>query len=100
MVACVFDLLQTSDRATKAHMKIGFIGLGQMGRGMAARLLERGHELVVWNRTRRAVEALERSGAYAASDAAGTLQSDIVITMLADDAAIEAVWIAPALARR
>src|SRR5688572_9491364 len=76
-------------------MKVGFIGLGQMGRGMAARLIERGHELVVWNRTRPAAEALETLGAKVASEAAGTLCGvDVVITMLSDDAAIETVWIA------
>jgi len=81
-------------------MKIGFIGLGQMGRGMAARLIERGHELVVWNRTREAAEALGENGAHVANDAAATLNADVVITMLADDAAIESVWIAPKLVSR
>jgi 3-hydroxyisobutyrate dehydrogenase-like beta-hydroxyacid dehydrogenase len=81
-------------------MKIGFIGLGQMGRGMAMRLIERGHELVVWNRTRSAVDALERAGAQAASAPRATLDSDIVITMLADDAAVDAVWLASALVQK
>ena len=80
-------------------MKIGFIGLGQMGRGMAARLLERGHDLVVWNRTRAVAEALEAHGARVAENPEGTLDSEVVITMLADDAAVEAVWIAPSLLR-
>jgi 3-hydroxyisobutyrate dehydrogenase-like beta-hydroxyacid dehydrogenase len=78
-------------------MKIGFIGVGQMGRGMAARLLERGHALVVWNRTRHAAELLRARGAKLAAAPDETLDSEIVITMLADDAAIEAVWIASAL---
>ena len=81
-------------------MKIGFIGLGQMGRGMAARLLERGHELVVWNRTRAVAAALEARGASVAEDPEGALDSEIVITMLADDAAVEAVWIAPSLLQK
>jgi 3-hydroxyisobutyrate dehydrogenase-like beta-hydroxyacid dehydrogenase len=81
-------------------MKVGFIGLGQMGRGMAARLIERGHELVVWNRTRAAAEGLDRLGATVAREPAEALWNvDVVITMLADDAAIDAVWIAPALVR-
>jgi 3-hydroxyisobutyrate dehydrogenase-like beta-hydroxyacid dehydrogenase len=99
-VARSFGVLQTGRPTTKVHMKVGFIGLGQMGRGMATRLLERGHEVVAWNRTRNAVEALERTGAHGAADAAATLEAEIVITMLADDAAIEAVWIAPALVRQ
>ncbi len=81
-------------------MRIGFIGLGQMGRGMAARLLERGHDLVVWNRTRAAAEALEARGARVAPRIEDALQSEVVITMLADDAAVEAVWITPALLQK
>jgi 3-hydroxyisobutyrate dehydrogenase-like beta-hydroxyacid dehydrogenase len=78
-------------------MKIGFIGLGQMGRGMAARLLERGHALVAWNRTRCAAEALQQAGAVVATRPEETLNVDVVITMLADDAAVEAVWVEPRL---
>jgi len=82
-------------------MKLGFIGLGQMGRGMAARLIQRGHELAVWNRTRAAAEALVPLGATVAAEPAETLRDvDVAITMLADDAAIDAVWIAPALVGR
>ncbi|MGQ0749238.1 MAG: NAD(P)-dependent oxidoreductase [Betaproteobacteria bacterium] len=74
-------------------MKIGFIGLGQMGRGMAARLIERGHALYVWNRTREAVEAFRAHGATIAQRADQVLAADVVITMLADDAAVRAVWL-------
>jgi 3-hydroxyisobutyrate dehydrogenase-like beta-hydroxyacid dehydrogenase len=82
-------------------MKVGFIGLGQMGRGMSARLMERGHELVVWNRTREVAQTLERLGAKVAREPAATLRDvDVVITMLADDAAIESVWIAHELIRK
>jgi 3-hydroxyisobutyrate dehydrogenase-like beta-hydroxyacid dehydrogenase len=81
-------------------MRIGFIGLGQMGRGMAERLLERGHELVVWNRTRAATQALEERGAHAVSHAEHALQAEVVITMLADDVALETVWVDPDLPRR
>jgi 3-hydroxyisobutyrate dehydrogenase-like beta-hydroxyacid dehydrogenase len=75
-------------------MKIGFIGLGQMGRGMAARLVEKGHELVVWNRSPAPAEALRASGARVGASPHDVLDADVVITMLADDAAVEAVWIA------
>lgn len=80
-------------------MKIGFIGLGQMGRGMAERLLDRGHALTVWNRTATAAEPLKARGASVAEDPAGVLDAQVVITMLADDAALEAVWVAPSLFR-
>ena len=78
-------------------MKIGFIGLGQMGRGMAARLLDRGHELIVWNRTQAAAEAAQARGATIAGCPSDALDAEVVITMLADDAAVEAVWITSAL---
>lgn len=78
-------------------MKIGFVGLGQMGRGMAERLLERGHQLVVWNRTRAVADVFRARGATVAERAEEALDAEVVITMLADDAALESVWIAPAL---
>lgn len=73
-------------------MRIGFIGLGRMGAGMAANLLRAGHELAVWNRSGDKVRPLLLQGATAAASpreaAAGR---EMVITMLADDAALEAV---------
>jgi 3-hydroxyisobutyrate dehydrogenase-like beta-hydroxyacid dehydrogenase len=58
-------------------MKVGFIGLGRMGAGMAARLLRAGHDVTVYNRTARRV--------------ADVCRGDAVITMLADDGAVENV---------
>ena len=81
-------------------MKIGFIGLGQMGRGMAARLIDRGHTLVVWNRSETAAQGLAAYGATIARHPEETGGSDVVITMLADDAALESVWIASRLLER
>ena len=48
-------------------MKVGFIGLGHMGTGMAANLLKAGHDVTVYNRTRTKVEALVAQGAKAAA---------------------------------
>ena len=78
-------------------MNIGFIGLGQMGSGMASRLIDSGHQLVVWNRTRAATDAFAARGAAVADAIEDTLTADIVISMLADDAAVQAVWIATGL---
>ncbi len=73
-------------------MKIGFLGMGQMGRPMARRLLAAGHELAVWNRTEGRAEPLIREGAIAAATPAETeLGADAVITMLFDDKANEEV---------
>ena len=74
-------------------MRIGFIGLGQMGTAMALRLLAAGHELAVWNRTEGRTEPLAREGAIVAgTPAEAELGADVVITMLFDDAAHEEVF--------
>lgn len=78
-------------------MKIGFIGLGQMGRNMAGRLLDRGYPLRVWNRSPAAAEACRARGATVAERPEQLFDCDVVITMLADDAAVEAVWISTGL---
>ena len=72
-------------------MKVGFIGLGNMGTGMAASLLGAGHEVTVYNRTPDKARALVEQGARAAADVADACRGDAVITMLADDAAVEGV---------
>jgi len=70
-------------------MKIGFIGLGQMGAGIAANLLKAGHEVAVYNRTFSKTEALVRLGAQAQRSVAAVCAAEVVITMLADDDALE-----------
>jgi 3-hydroxyisobutyrate dehydrogenase-like beta-hydroxyacid dehydrogenase len=72
-------------------MKVGFIGLGHMGAGMAANLLKAGHDVTVYNRTRRKVEALVAQGAKAAAGVSDACRGDAVITMLANDDAVERV---------
>jgi 3-hydroxyisobutyrate dehydrogenase-like beta-hydroxyacid dehydrogenase len=69
-------------------MKVGFIGLGRMGSAIAGRIVGAGHEVVAWNRTRAKAEALEGAG-VADSLAAACAGCEVVITMLADDAALE-----------
>lgn len=72
---------------------IGFLGLGKMGAGMAARLVETGHELIVWNRTRSKTAALESIGATVAQRPANVAEScNTIITMLNDDASAAAVY--------
>ncbi|MCU1271790.1 MAG: NAD(P)-dependent oxidoreductase [Acidobacteriaceae bacterium] len=72
-------------------MKVGFIGLGNMGSGMARNLLKAGHEVTVYNRTPEKVKALVEQGARGAATVADTCKGDVVITMLADDSAVENV---------
>jgi 3-hydroxyisobutyrate dehydrogenase-like beta-hydroxyacid dehydrogenase len=70
-------------------MEIGFIGLGNMGRGMAANLLRAGHNLTVYNRSAGKADALVQEGATAASSVADASKGEVVFTMLADDHAVE-----------
>jgi 3-hydroxyisobutyrate dehydrogenase-like beta-hydroxyacid dehydrogenase len=73
-------------------MRIGFIGLGRMGAGMAERLLAAGHQLAVYNRTAQRAERLRDRGAIVAeTPEAAARGAEVVITMLADDAAVEHV---------
>ena len=72
-------------------MKVGFIGLGHMGAGMAANLLRAGHEVTVYNRTLGKERALVEQGARAAGRVADACQGEAVVTMLADDRAVEGV---------
>jgi 3-hydroxyisobutyrate dehydrogenase-like beta-hydroxyacid dehydrogenase len=72
-------------------MKVGFIGLGHMGTGMAANLLRAGHEVTVYNRTLGKEQALVEQGAHAAGRVADACQGEAVVTMLADDRAVEGV---------
>jgi 3-hydroxyisobutyrate dehydrogenase-like beta-hydroxyacid dehydrogenase len=70
-------------------MDVGLIGLGGMGTGMAKSLLRAGHRVTVFNRTRARAEALRADGATVATTAAEACHAGIVMTMLADDAALE-----------
>jgi 3-hydroxyisobutyrate dehydrogenase-like beta-hydroxyacid dehydrogenase len=70
-------------------MRIGFIGLGLMGSGIARNILVAGHDLVVWNRTPEKAEPLRAAGATVARSIAEACDGrEIVATMLADDAAL------------
>ncbi|KQN27107.1 6-phosphogluconate dehydrogenase [Sphingomonas sp. Leaf34] len=72
-------------------MKVGFIGLGQMGSAMATNLVKAGHEVMVWNRSPDKAAALVAAGAQLAETPAAAAQGDVVMTMLADDTALDAV---------
>jgi 3-hydroxyisobutyrate dehydrogenase-like beta-hydroxyacid dehydrogenase len=70
-------------------MKVGFVGLGRMGSGMAGRVLGAGHELVVFDAAGSQMAPLISAGARAASSVADACAGrDIVITMLVEDATV------------
>lgn len=75
---------------------LAFLGLGQMGGPMAARLLEVGHQLTVWNRTPQRAEPLASKGARVASSPAEAVrEAEAAITMVADPQALEEVVFGP-----
>ena len=75
-----------------AGEKIGFIGLGIMGRPMAKNLLKAGFSLTVWNRSRPGIDALVAEGAEEAGSPRGVAErSSVVITILGDSADTEQV---------
>ncbi len=77
-------------------MEVGFIGLGAMGRAMAANLIEAGHTVRVWNRSRPPVEELAGRGAEPVSEARLAF-GGVVFSMLADDAAAREVFLGQGL---
>ena len=75
-------------------MKAAFIGLGQMGAGMAARLIGAGHQVSVYNRTSSKASALAALGARLAASPADACDGvDAVFCMVADDVASRALWL-------
>ena len=68
---------------------LGFIGLGIMGRAMASNLIEKGHPLTVWNRTRSRTRGLEASVAATPADLGKA--SDIVFVSVSDTSDVEQV---------
>jgi 3-hydroxyisobutyrate dehydrogenase len=75
---------------------VAFIGLGNMGFGMAQRLLAAGHDLRVYNRTRSKAAALEQRGARVCDTPREACSgARAVITMTADDASSRSVWLGP-----
>jgi 3-hydroxyisobutyrate dehydrogenase-like beta-hydroxyacid dehydrogenase len=73
-------------------MKVGFVGLGRMGRGMALRIRENGHELTVFDAVAEATKPLAAAGARVAASVADlAADAEVVVSMLVHDAAIESV---------
>lgn len=75
-------------------LKIGIVGLGIMGRGMAANFLKRGHEVYVWNRTESVAAEFEKLGAIVCATPREVAQkAEVVFEVTADDNSSRAVWL-------
>jgi len=73
-------------------MQVGFIGLGRMGQAIARRMLDAGHDLVVYNRTVSKTYELEHAGAKVADNIGeAAVGREVVFTMLTDDRALKYV---------
>jgi 3-hydroxyisobutyrate dehydrogenase-like beta-hydroxyacid dehydrogenase len=73
-------------------MKVGFVGLGNMGSAMARNLIKAGHTLAVYNKTRSRAEALQPLGATVArTPGEAASGAEALITMVANDGAVEDV---------
>ncbi len=72
-------------------MEVGFVGLGNMGGPMARNLLQAGHAVTAYNRSPARAEVLAAEGAAVAATVAEACAPGILITMVSDDAAVEAI---------
>src|SRR5882762_10395122 len=90
---------------SKENTKLGFIGIGNMGSRIAKRLLEHGYQLIAYNRSREAAEALVKYGATVADSIAELAsEADVILSSLTNDDALKSVYTTPegvfALVRR
>ena len=76
-------------------MEVGFVGLGNMGSAMARSLLRAGHRVTVFNRSAAPAEELEREGACRAASPGEAAACGVVLSMLADDHAVDSVTLGP-----
>jgi 3-hydroxyisobutyrate dehydrogenase-like beta-hydroxyacid dehydrogenase len=74
-------------------MKIGLIGTGRMGTALGGRLLDGGHSLRVFDLDPASVAPLVAGGATHAATLEDTFDTDLVITLVPDDKAVEAIWL-------
>jgi len=81
---------------TSSKLRVGFIGLGNMGRSMAGHILAAGHPLHVYNRSRdKADELLARGATWHASPGEVAANADVVITMVGYPRDVEQVYLGP-----
>src|SRR5579884_1231426 len=87
-------IIESEMAGEKMDHSVALLGLGTMGRGMAANLLKAGFPLTVWNRTRSKAGPLAAKGAQiAGSPSAAVKNASIVISILSDDDASRSVWL-------
>ena len=83
-------------RLTADQVKVGFIGLGNMGSRIAQHLLDHGYKVSVYDRNRAQTEALAAHGGIAANNILELARtSDVVLSCLTNDEAVQSVYFGP-----
>jgi len=81
---------------TNENKRLGFIGIGNMGSRIAKRLLDHGYQLIAYNRSRKAAEALVKYGATVADSIAELAsEADVILSSLTNDDAVKNVYTNP-----
>lgn len=81
---------------TPDRCKLGFIGIGSMGRPIAQRLLRSGYKVMAYNRDRRRAEALAGEGATVAKNLSQlAFYADVILSCLANDDAVRSIYMGP-----
>src|SRR5260370_7719484 len=81
---------------TKENTRLGFIGIGNMGSRIAKRLLEHGYQVIAYNRSREAAQALVKYGATVAESIAELAsEADVILSSLTNDDAVKSVYTDP-----
>src|SRR5689334_13350402 len=81
---------------TAQQVKLGFIGLGNMGSRIAQRLLDHGYKLTVFNRDRTKAKALVSKGAVLVNDVVELARSaDVILSCLSNDGAVQSIYAGP-----
>jgi len=81
---------------TNENTRLGFIGIGNMGSRMAKRLLDHGYQLVAYNRSREAADALVKYGATVADGISElAAEADVILSSLTNDEAVKSVYTGP-----
>jgi 3-hydroxyisobutyrate dehydrogenase len=95
-LSCGGRIAYRRDAIEESAMHIGIAGIGNMGSNIGARLMEVGHKLTVWNRTPEKTKPLAEAGAGIAGTAAELASAvDVVMTIITNAAAIDAVYQGP-----
>ena len=81
---------------TKENTRLGFIGIGNMGSRMAKRLLDHGYQLVAYNRSREAADALVKYGGTVADSISElAAEADVILSSLTNDDVVKSVYADP-----